>query len=543
MEKNLFLQPFNKFFRKMKVILYSLIATFSISAVAQDTTSRYTKKIPLTENELQRWSHLDLEKDSIPGMSVDKAYSELLKDKKGTKVIVAVIDSGVDIDHPDLKGAIWTNPKEIANNKKDDDKNGYVDDIHGWNFLGDSYDETLEMTRILKKGDDGSETYKKALADHTAEYKKMMSYKQPVDMLYEADKTIREELKKDDYTLEELKNVASVKYKLYQSKSILLAYAADVGEKFREDLTSFKDHVYGNLNYKLNIDFDGRKVVGDNPEDFNDRKYGNNKVYGSNKENTEHGTHVAGIIAQKRNNNIGGDGVANNVEIMAIRAVPNGDEYDKDIALAIRYAVDNGAKVINGSFGKDFSPHAEWVWEALKYAESKDVLFVHAAGNDGKDIDVEPNFPTDSKDKNTEIVSNFLQIGALNYEYGEKIIADFSNYGTKNVDIFAPGVKIYATLPNGKYKYLQGTSMASPNTAGVAALIRSHYPNLKASQVKEIIMQSGTPIDMIVNVGENGEKRNFSEASVSGKIVNAFNALKMAEEVSKQPTLEKKIKT
>ena len=543
MEKNLFLQPFNKFFRKMKVILYSLIATFSISAVAQDTTSRYTKKIPLTENELQRWSHLDLEKDSIPGMSVDKAYSELLKDKKGTKVIVAVIDSGVDIDHPDLKGAIWTNPKEIANNKKDDDKNGYVDDIHGWNFLGDSYDETLEMTRILKKGDDGSETYKKALADHTAEYKKMMSYKQPVDMLYEADKTIREELKIDDYTLEELKNVASVKYKLYQSKSILLAYAADVGEKFREDLTSFKDHVYGNLNYKLNKDFDGRKVVGDNPEDFNDRKYGNNKVYGSNKENTEHGTHVAGIIAQKRNNNIGGDGVANNVEIMAIRAVPNGDEYDKDIALAIRYAVDNGAKVINGSFGKDFSPHAEWVWEALKYAESKDVLFVHAAGNDGKDIDVEPNFPTDSKDKNTEIVSNFLQIGALNYEYGEKIIADFSNYGTKNVDIFAPGVKIYATLPNGKYKYLQGTSMASPNAAGVAALIRSHYPNLKASQVKEIIMQSGTPIDMVVKVGENGEKRNFSEASVSGKIVNAYNALKMAEEVSKQPTMEKKIKT
>ena len=514
----------------MKVIFYSLIATFSISAVAQDSTSRYTKKIPLTETELQRWSHLDLEKDSIPGMSVDKAYAELLKDKKGAKVIVAVIDSGTDIDHPDLKGAIWTNPKEIAGNKKDDDKNGYVDDIHGWNFLGNSYNETLEMTRILKKADDGSEVYKKALADYTKQYNKMMGYKQPVDMLYEADKTIREELKKDDYTLEELKNVSSVKYKLYQSKMILLSYAEDVGEKFREDLTSFKNHVYDNLNYKLNKEFDGRK-------------YGDNKVFGPNKENTEHGTHVAGIIAQKRSNNIGGDGVSNNVEIMAIRAVPNGDEYDKDIALAIRYAVDNGAKVINGSFGKDFSPHAEWVWEAIKYAESKDILFVHAAGNDGKDIDVEENFPTDSQDKNTEIVSNFLQIGALNYEYGEKIIADFSNYGTKNVDIFAPGVKIYATLPNGKFKYLQGTSMASPNAAGVAALIRSHYPNLKASQVKEIIMQSGTPIDMVVNVGENGEKRNFSEASVSGKIVNAYNALKMAEELSKQPTLEKKIKT
>jgi subtilisin family serine protease len=213
--------------------------------------------------------------------------------------------------------------------------------------------------------------------------------------------------------------------------------------------------------------------------------------------------------------------------------VPNGDEYDKDIALAIRYAVDNGAKVINGSFGKDFSPHAEWVWDAIKYAESKDVLIVHAAGNDGKDIDVEENFPTDSKDKKTELVSNFIQIGALNYEYGEKVIADFSNYGSKNVDVFAPGVKIYATLPNNKFKYLEGTSMASPNVAGVAALIRSYYPNLKAHQVKEILMQSGTPIDMVVKVGENGEKRNFAEASVSGKIVNAYNALKLAEEVSK----------
>jgi subtilisin family serine protease len=542
MEKKLFLQPSINF-RKMKVLFYSLFSVFSLSVVAQENSTRYTKKSPLTETELQRWSHLDLEKDSIPGMSVDKAYSELLKDKKGTKVIVAVIDSGVDIDHPDLKGAIWTNPKEIANNKKDDDKNGYVDDIHGWNFLGDSYNETLEMTRILKKGDDGSETYKKALADHTKEYNKMMGYKQPVDMLYEADKIIREELKKEDYTLEELKNVASVKYKIYQSKMILLSYAADVGEKFREELTSFKNHVYDKLNYNLNKDFDGRKIVGDNPENIEDKKYGNNKVYGPNKENTEHGTHVAGIIAQRRNNGIGGDGVADNVEIMAIRAVPNGDEYDKDIALAIRYAVDNGAKVINGSFGKDFSPHAEWVWDAIKYAESKDVLFVHAAGNDGKDIDIEENFPSDTKDKKTEIVSNFLQIGALNYEYGEKIIADFSNYGTKNVDIFAPGVKIYATLPNGKYKYLQGTSMASPNAAGVAALIRSHYPNLKASQVKNIIMQSGTPIDMMVNVGEDGEKRNFSEASVSGKIVNAYNALKMAEELSKEPTLKTKIKT
>jgi len=410
----------------MKVFPFLLASLFASTIFAQQSTQIIAKKSPLSESQLQRWSHLDLEKDSIPGMSVDRAYSELLKNKKSSKIIVAVIDSGVDIDHPDLKGAVWTNPKEIPNNKKDDDKNGYIDDIHGWNFLGNSYNETLEMTRVLKRGDDGSDLYKKALADFTKEYNEAMSYKESVDFLYQADKTIREHLKKEDYTLAELKEVASVKYALYQSKTVLLAFAADAGDNFREELLSFKNQIYDKLNYNLNKDFDGRKIVGDNPDNINDTKYGDNKVYGPNKENTLHGTHVAGIIAQTRNNNIGGDGVSNNVQIMVLRAVPNGDEYDKDIALAIRYAVDNGAKVINGSFGKDFSPHAEWVWDAIKYAESKDVLIVHAAGNDGKDLDIEENFPTDTKDKKTEFVSNFLQIGALNFEYGEKIIAAFS---------------------------------------------------------------------------------------------------------------------
>ena len=218
---------------------------------------------------------------------------------------------------------------------------------------------------------------------------------------------------------------------------------------------------------------------------------------------------------------------------MPVRAVPNGDEYDKDIALAIRYAVDNGAKVINGSFGKDYSPHAQWVYDAIKYAASKDVLIVHAAGNDSKNVDTEPNFPTDQVD-GVEIADNLLTIGALNYKYGENLIAKFSNYGQKNVDVFAPGVKIYATVPQNKYKYLQGTSMASPNAAGVAALIRSYYPNLKAAQVKQILMQSGTPINMEVKVDAKGIKEPFSETCVSGKIVNAYNALKMADEMSKE---------
>ena len=352
-------------------------------------------------------------------------------------------------------------------------------------------------------------------------------------MLVKADKTIREYLKKESYTLQELKDVASVKYELFQSKRILLAYAEDTGENFRTELEEFKDYVYDQLNYNLNKDFDGRKILGDNADDLSTKKYGNNVVYSKSRKDSSHGTHVAGIIAQLKNNGIGGDGVATNVEIMPIRAVPNGDEYDKDIALAIRYAVDNGAKVINGSFGKDYSPHKDWVFDAIKYAESKDVLIVHAAGNDSKNIDVEPNFPTDEIE-GKEFANNVITIGAINQNYGDKMVADFSNFGATNVDVFAPGVKIYATIPENKYKYEQGTSMASPNAAGVAALIRSYYPNLKASQVKQIIMQSGTPIDLVVNVGENGETKKFSEACVSGKIVNAYNALKMAEEMSKE---------
>lgn len=515
----------------MRVIHFLLLSLFSLSIYAQGTSQNFTKKAPLTDQELKRWSHLDLEKDSIPGMSVDKAYTEFLKGKKGVKVIVGVVDSGVDINQEDLKSVIWTNKKEIPNNGKDDDKNGFVDDVHGWNFLGNSNNENLEMTRLLKKGDDGSETYKKALADYTEKLADANDLKENVDVLLKADKTVREALKKDDYTVSELKDMPSVKFELYDAKRIMLSYAAQKGDSFHDDLKSYHDYVYDKLDYNLNKNFNPRKLVGDNPEDINDKKYGNNVVYSKDRKDSLHGTHVAGIIAQIRNNNIGGDGVADNVEIMPVRAVPNGDEYDKDIALAIRYAVDNGAKVINGSFGKDFSPHAEWVYDAIKYAASKDVLIVHAAGNDSKDIDTEPNFPTDAVN-GEEISDNVLTVGALNYEYGEKVIAKFSNYGKKNVDVYAPGVKIYATVPGNKYKYLQGTSMASPNAAGVATLIREYYPNLKAAQVKQILMQSGTPLNLEVLVDDKQIKIPFSEASVSGKIVNAYNALKMAEEMT-----------
>jgi cell wall-associated protease len=502
------------------------------------------KKAPLSENELKRWSHLDLIKDSIPGMSVDRAYAELLQGKKGVKVIVGIVDSGVDIEHPDLQGMIWTNPKEIPGNGIDDDKNGFIDDVHGWNFLGDAVHENLEMTRIVKKGDDGSAQYKNALAQYEEKSKKVVEDKQQVDFLLDLHNTIKKELNKTTYKLEDLSKITSTDPKVARAKIVMTQILTNAGPTFdpEAELEDYRESVYDQFNYNLNKDYDGRKIVGDNPEDIKNKYYGNNVVFGPDKEKALHGTHVAGIIAQIRGNDLGGDGVANNVEILTVRAVPDGDEYDKDIALAIRYAVDNGAKVINGSFGKSFSPHKKWVYDAIKYAAKKDVLIVHAAGNDGYDIDKTENinYPNDSEDNIKEFADNMITIGAINNQYGENVIASFSNFGKINVDVFAPGEEIYATVPNNKYKYLQGTSMAAPNAAGVAALIRSYYPKLKASQVKHILMDSGVALPAMVVLGSNpnpDEKPvavSSAASSRSGKMVNAYNALLMAEKMSKK---------
>ena len=498
------------------------------------------KKAPINESDIKRWSHLDIVKDTIPGMSVDKAYAELLKNKKSVKVIVGIVDSGVDIEQEDLKSVIWTNKKEIPGNGIDDDKNGYIDDIHGWNFLGDITKENIEYERIIVNKnlvDDATYQEAKALND-----KKIVTSTNGKDRLEEmasdaskADAVLTKYLGKTGYSIEEVNAITSPDAEISKSK-IMIQRVNSFGMTVPEFKTEVQKELdgYNNVINGDNLKTNYRKVLGDNPDDITDTKYGNNNVMGPDKEGILHGTHVAGIVAQVRYNNIGGDGIANNVEILVVRAVPDGDEYDKDIALGIRYAVDNGAKVINGSFGKSFSPHKQWVYDAIKYAESKDVLIVHAAGNDAKDIDYENNYPNDSDDKKTEFADNLITIGALNYDYGNKIVARFSNFGKLNVDVFAPGVKIYASTPNNTYKFLQGTSMASPNVAGVAALIRSYYPKLSAKQVKHILMDSGIAIttDVIVG-GKPSDVRPFANLSKSGKIVNAYNALLMAEKMSK----------
>lgn len=498
------------------------------------------KKGKIEEKDLQRWSHLDLIRDSIPGMSVDRAYSELIKGVKGQKVIVGIIDSGIDIEHPDLAPVIWTNQKEIPNNGKDDDKNGYVDDIHGWNFLGNAIHENYEFIRLLKKPNDGSEDYKRAEREYEEKIMEAKAGMQQVEFFLSLEPTIKNYLKKNSFTLEDVKAINTKDETVKEAKETLERILAvyDSLDDFYEKLEPQKKYYETQIKYHFNKDFNGRKVVGDNPDDINDTKYGNNDVIGLDKEEALHGTHVAGIVAQLRHNGLGGDGIAENVEIMALRAVPDGDEYDKDIALAIRYAVDNGAKVINGSFGKYYSPHRQWVIDAMKYAAEKDVLIVIAAGNEAYDLDTIDKFPNDSYGGDEEYSDNVVIVGALNPSYDDKLLASFTNYGKKNVDVFAPGVQIYATAPNNSYEYLRGTSMASPNVAGVAALIRSYYPNLTAAQVKQILKDSSVKPthNVVITDGKTGKKitKSFSEFSVSGGIVNAYNALIMASQISKK---------
>ena len=496
-----------------------------------------------SKDELKTWPHRDLLTTGYPGISLAEAY-KALKGRKAQTVIVGVVDSGVDINHEDLKSIIWTNPKEIPNNGIDDDKNGYVDDVHGWNFLGEINQDNLEYVRILKKGDTSDPDYKRAEEKYDKEFKdaneKIELYSQIKERIAQSDALIQKHLGKKEYTEEDLDKIDASSLQLLgavRGMKYLLSNGVSVKETL-EELSEGIKHYEDRLKYGLNKEFNPRKVLNDNPDDITDKIYGNNNVIGPTAEGALHGTHVAGIIAAVRHNNIGIDGVADHVRIMPVRTVPDGDEYDKDVALALRYAIDNGAKVINTSFGKEFSPHKEWVYDALKYAAEKDVLIVNAAGNDTKNVDVQLTFPDDNIN-GKEFTDTMITIGALNYEYNENLVASFSNYGKNNVDLFSPGVQIYATVPENKYKFLDGTSMAAPEVAGVAALIRAYFPNLKAREVKQILMESGlTPTVKEVLVGGRGEEGEakrmlFSELSKSGKIVNAYNAIILAAQRSK----------
>ena len=369
------------------ILLTACGATTLISTPIEKIDTMPLKVSELTESQKKSWGHADLGTDTIPGMSVDRAYREIIGSKKGTRVIVAVLDSGIDLNHEDLDDVLWTNRKEKAGNGKDDDNNGYIDDIHGYNFLGESYNEQLESARILRLKLGDASLQAKAKAELDKEYRQALGNKQQYEQILQAvksaDAAVKKHLGKTDYNKKDVSGIKTEDQSLQQHIGILMqmyTFADSIPEVF-EELEKGIKHFTEQLNYNFKVDFDGRKVVGDNPYDLMDTNYGNGNPQ-NRVEDESHGSHVAGIIAAERNNGKGANGVANNVAIMSIRAVPNGDEYDKDIALGIRYAVDNGAKIINCSFGKAFSPNAEWVYDAIRYAAAKDVLIVHAAGND-----------------------------------------------------------------------------------------------------------------------------------------------------------------
>lgn len=507
---------------------------------------------------LQGWHLKDKQKDGFQGISLQQAY-ELLKGKKSNPVIVAVIDSGIDTLHEDLKPVLWRNTKEIPRNGKDDDKNGYADDVHGWNFLGgkdgrnvneDSY-EAARIYHRLKPTYSGKTDTLLLNTEEKIEYKSFTRAKENLESgakeametlpllrnlyikSFAADSLIRV-VYKAEYDGNQLMEFKPNNAKETDAKFVMITLykAFDMMDLSNQALMKdFKEYYEGQERKAATLDAAPPSyradVVKDNYNDLNDRYYGNNDIMGAH---STHGTHVSGIIAAARNNGVGIDGIAENVRIMTIRAVPDGDEHDKDIALGIRYAVDNGAKVINMSFGKSFSPEKKWVDDAVKYAMSKDVLLIHAAGNDGKNIDQSDNFPNPEFIGSDSIASNFITVGASGDISTGGLAADFSNYGKNKVDIFAPGVKIYSCIPGGNtYAYQQGTSMASPVVAGIAALLRSYYPDLSAVQIKYCLENSVIKIDEKVNKpGTEKAEEIFSNLSKSGGIVNAYEAVKLA---------------
>lgn len=580
---------------KLKYALYFISFLFlNANVFSQD------KKVKLPAN----WYNLDLIQDGYFGISTEKAYKEVLKDKKPKEsIIVAVIDGGVETTHEDLKDVLWTNKKEIPNNGIDDDGNGYIDDIHGWNFIGSkkgnlAYDN-LELVRILRKYQpkyrstikstvlDSTEKeefalYTKVTAEFGKKYDDAHQSFAVISIINKMLDSVASVVHKPIPSLEDMENYKADSEEEEQCKKIIRKGARESGsmEKFHKEMKDAYKQYDIMLRYNLNPKYDQRaELVGDDYNNSRERIYGNNDVAGPN---AEHGSHVSGIIGANRTNNIGINGIADHVRIMGIRVVPEGDERDKDVANGIRYAVDNGARVINMSFGKGFKWDKEVVDEAVKYAEQKGVLLVHAAGNDNQDNDVEENYPNkyydgpeaaaykkthkkpelkslmplinqaqmqgnnmgrnmpvtlpkiviDTNKFNLPHATNWIEVGASAYKNDASLKASFSNYGKYTVDVFAPGFMINSTVPGSKYEEFDGTSMAAPVVSGLAALILSYYPDLKAKDVREIIMKSVVKVEQKVrreNARGENERVAFKELCVSGGIVNAYQALKLAE--------------
>ncbi|RRQ46340.1 S8 family serine peptidase [Chryseobacterium sp. SC28] len=507
---------------------------------------------PENDKDLKTWYHKDYATTKVYGVNTENAYKFL--ESKGLKpktVVVGVLDSGVEVDHPGLAKNMWKNPNEVPNNGKDDDKNGYVDDIYGWNFIGgkngDIGVDNMEVTRVVKKyqalfeGEDSVKN-KENQAKMPEEFAMYMKSKeifarkseeakqslQLYTMINNAIPDMVKLLNGQNLTKETLATIKPANQQEAMAMQVLSQLSNDpqvAGKSATEVEKYMKDQMKEALDYfrpqaekGYNLDFDPRaSIVGDHYEDYSEKNYGNNHYEGPD---GKHGTHVAGIIAGTVNGTENQYGVANRVaKIMTVRAVPDGDERDKDVANAIRYAVDNGAKILNMSFGKPVSPGKEVVWDAFKYAESKGVLLVKAAGNENEDIGEHQYFPTNFKSPldDKPFINNMIVVGA-NTNDPLMLKASFSNYNAKMVDVFAPGDKIYSTVPDGKYEYLQGTSMASPVVTGAAAVLFAYMPSLKPDQV----------IESLVKTVNTSTSNGFATLSRAGGVIDVAKAAEYA---------------
>ena len=512
------------------------------------------------EKAPSNWFNLDYVENGVRGISTERAYREFLNKKSSKTIIVAIIDSGVDINHEDLKDIIWVNSKEIPNNGIDDDKNGYIDDINGWDFLGgkdgtDITRETMEVTREfarLKKvyqyiQDISSlspamkieyNLYKKYKNKYEAKVQELEEQGPLVIKLYEkyvdSKLLLSSYLKVKDVSKEDLNKITNKDPEDIKKAKRVFELLEQIGQD-EEKLKEAYEYYDAQFKFGINLSFNPRGIVGDDVNNVNDRDYGNNEVKGPD---ARHGTHVAGIVAANRNNTVGILGVAGDVKIMAVRAVPEGDERDKDVANAIRYAVDNGAKIINMSFGKSVSPQKQAVDNAVKYAQMKGVLLIHAAGNENENIDINDNFPSKNFSDGKQ-ADNWIEVGATSWMQAPSSVAEFSNYGHKTVDVFAPGVDLKSTVVGSQYEDLSGTSMSAPVVTGLAALLMTYYPEFDYKKIKQIILDSAIKLSKL-KVAQPGTRQlvDFSLLSATGGIVNAYEAVKMAEEELKAVTMK-----
>ncbi|MGK0211673.1 MAG: cell wall-associated protease [Polaribacter sp.] len=566
----------------MKSIYYvlSIIFFFIGCKSVQNSNTSLTIVKPkgeLSQIAIRPWYHKDYLQDGVPGISLDKCYSQNKNKVKDKNIIVAVIDTQIDLNHEDLQGQLWMNSSEIPDNEIDDDHNGYTDDINGWSFIGDkkggyvvwaNFEEVRlvrdfralfkdktesqieiqdlstykEYERALKKLDNANVYYKR--------WQKSLIHSMAVYPMVKH--TLKHYFPKEDYTYQQLDSLYQ-KFKINDKKyrqrrddndtdlGALIYYMMvnlQSNEESLEKLKESKIQLDSIISKNLNVDFNERTFIGDNPKVL-EKGYGNNNV-SNNKAGyrpiQDHATKVSGIIAANRKNSKGIQGIAQNVKIMPLNISSSGDEHDKDIAMAIRYAVDNGAQIINMSFGKEFSLHKDWVFEAFQYAEEHNVLLVHCSGNNGFNVDENPYYPSDvAYDGSKEVCNNFINVGSISSKLDSSFVSSFSNYGKQNVDLFAPGEEIYTTAAGNTYATDSGTSLAGPMVSGTAALIWSYYPKLTAQEVKQIILDSGTAYDIEVLVpGGEGTKAKFSELSKSGKVLNVYNAMELAKKVSKK---------